>query len=434
MKKGRCKVLLFIAVILLLTGCSSVANEKKIQSDLETNTQFDFLNEGEKIEKLEIEKRQTDKKQKADTIWCTITTADTEVSYQKSVVLTYNLYDKGGWTLDDVSVNKSKEWIKTPLKGIADEKILSSLNGEYITVNEEKWEITKDNISNFSIDKHDTNLEEKTDTVTASLTINADVEEAKGQLVINYIFDDKWKIDTLSDNAVFTATVKPEAALNVTEDDLMNEIVNQGFQYGGSKPDKSKKLTLIDNRSQQTVTVNKSQLSDFKINNQESSSKGSSKKYFCSGILTTAHVVFDLNAEIEYKYKKNDGWNMKSVTIIPEVASVNIEGDWTGTYRAAGDRGKVTLSITDVSDDGTISGVYSWTPEELTIAKQPGSYYVSGTMDKDRLLLDLKAGEWITKPEKALYVTKVDIKTQLYIDDSKMQGTGHESSSITVSQ
>ena len=66
MRKSRCIVLLFIAVILLLSGCSSVANEKKIQSDLETDTQFDFLNEGEKIEKLEIEKRQTDKKQKID--------------------------------------------------------------------------------------------------------------------------------------------------------------------------------------------------------------------------------------------------------------------------------------------------------------------------------------------------------------------------------
>ena len=83
MRKSRCIVLLFIAVILLLSGCSSVANEKKIQSDLETDTQFDFLNEGEKIEKLEIEKRQTDKKQKIDTIWCMITTADTEVSYRK---------------------------------------------------------------------------------------------------------------------------------------------------------------------------------------------------------------------------------------------------------------------------------------------------------------------------------------------------------------
>lgn len=434
MRKSRCIVLLFIAVILLLSGCSSVANEKKIQSDLETDTQFDFLNEGEKIEKLEIEKRQTDKKQKIDTIWCMITTADTEVSYQKNAVLTYSFYDKGGWMLDDVSVNKSKEWIKTPLKGIDDEKIQSSLNGKYITINDEKWEITKDNISNFSIDKHDTNLEEKTDTVIASLTLDADVEEANGQVVISYKFDDKWKLDTLSDKTVFTATVKPEAALNVTEDDLMNEIVNQGFQYGGSKPDKSKKLIFKDNRNQQTVAINKGQLSDFKIDNQESSSKGSSQKYFCSGILTTSHVIFRLNAEIEYKYKKNDGWKMKSVAIIPEVYSVNIEGDWTGTYRAAGDCGKVTLSITDVSDDGTISGVYSWTPDVIDIARQPGSYHVSGTMNKDRLLLDLKAGEWIDEPKWATSVTKCDINALLYVDNSKMEGMGHHSSSITVSQ
>ena len=434
MKKKVLLILTMMILLSLLIGCTNTANEKKIQSDLETNTQFDFLNEGEKIEKLEIEKRQTDKNQKVDTIWCTITTADTEISYQKSVVLTYSLYDKGGWILDDVSVNKSKEWIKTPLKGIDDEKIQSSLSGQFITVNDEEWRITKDNISNFSIDKQETNLEEKTDRVIVSLTLNEDVEEAKGQLAINYIFEDEWKIDTLSDNTAFTVTVKPEAVLNVTEDDLMNEVANQGFQYGGSKPDKDAKLIIVDNSSQQTVTVNKSELSDFQINNQESSSKGSSQKYFCSGILTTSYVVFELNAEIEYKYNKNNGWNIESVTVIPEVVSVDVEGEWTGTYISAGDRGKVTLSITDVSDDGTISGIYSWTPEVIDIARQPGSYNVSGTIDKDRLLLDLKAGEWIDKPKWSSFTAKHDIGTMLYIDDSEMQGIGHESGSIMVSQ
>lgn len=42
---------------ILLTGCASIANEKQIQSDLVTNTQFDFLSEKEKIEKLVIDKR-----------------------------------------------------------------------------------------------------------------------------------------------------------------------------------------------------------------------------------------------------------------------------------------------------------------------------------------------------------------------------------------
>lgn len=427
-------ILLMIMLSILLTGCASTANEKQIQSDLETNTQFDFLSEEEKIEKLVIDKRQTDKEQKVDTIWCTVTTADAEVSCEKSIVLTYGLYDKDGWILDNISVNKSSEWIKTPLKGISEEDILKSLKGQNISVNGERWEISADSIVDISIGEHDTNLEEKIDVVTVDLKLDAAVEEAAGQLIVNYKFDDRWKIDTISGDKEFTATVKPDKALNVVEEDLITALDKQEFEYGLPKSDNGNGISFVSTKSQQTITVDKNEISDFIIENQVSSSKGSCQEYICRVRLTTPNVVFDLNTEIAYKYQKDNGWSVESISITPEVALLNLEGDWIGTYTAAGDRGEVTLSITEMADDGTISGVYSWTPEKVSEYRQPGSYHVSGTIAEDTLLLNLKAGEWINKPDKASFVTKVDVRAMLYVDDAKMNGVGHESASITICQ
>lgn len=413
MKKSKCIILIFMTAVLLLGGCSNVADEKKIQSDLETNTQFAFLEDGEKIEEIIIEKRQTDKEQKTDTIWCTITTEDAEISYQKNVVLTYGLYDKGGWILDNISVN---ETMQTPLAGIAEENIAASLSNKYITINNENWEITKTNIKGISIESHDTNLEEKSDTVTANLILAEEVEEASGKIEIQYQFDNGWKTDTVSVIEDFVITVKPEKALNVTEEDLTNLLDGQTFEYGESK-------------SKQVITISKNEITDFAVENQSSSSKGIYQKLDCRCVLTTQYVTFDLQIEIQYSYGGDNGWQLSSVTIFPEAASVNLEGDWTGSYVAAGDRGEVVLSISNMDEAGNIEGIYSWTSDWQT-----GSYHVSGTLDKDTFLLSLAAGEWIDEPSHATFVTKTDIGAIFYVDDCKLEGIGHQSASFKVSQ
>lgn len=100
--------------------------------------------------------------------------------------MTYGRYDKDGWILDNISVSKSSEWMKTSLTGINEEDILESLKGQDVSANGERWEILADSIADISIGGHDTNLEEKIDVVTVDLKLDSDVEEAAGQLIINY--------------------------------------------------------------------------------------------------------------------------------------------------------------------------------------------------------------------------------------------------------
>ena len=94
---------LLLICVFSLFGCgATAADENQIRQDLESNTKFHFLGTNEQIDTVVIDKRQTDKNQKTDTVWCTIVTNDTAVSCEKGVVLSYGLYDKTGWVLDDV--------------------------------------------------------------------------------------------------------------------------------------------------------------------------------------------------------------------------------------------------------------------------------------------------------------------------------------------
>ena len=76
----------------------------------------------------------------------------------------------------------------------------------------------------------------------------------------------------------------------------------------------------------------------------------------------------------------------------------------------------VSLNISEVNGD-EVSGSYSYTPDRIDKYTQPGSYSFSGTIDKETLMLNLKAGEWISKPERVLSTDKVNIRAFIKIND-----------------
>ncbi|MDD3340052.1 MAG: hypothetical protein PHS82_14485 [Lachnospiraceae bacterium] len=428
-----CLITLLIAMSLfVLTGCSGVADEKKIQSDLKSYSKSDLLHEDEKIDKVEIEKRETDKEQKVDTVWCSIITKDMSISYEKKAVLTYNFSDKSKWVLEDVSMNDSDKWIKTPINGISEKDIPNSLDGKSVTVDGEVWSIEANEVTGISIDKQDTDIEKKTDMLTVTLTLSSAVKEATGQVAICYNFDNGWEIDSVSEEKEFKATIKPEVALNITNDDLIAEIVKQEFQIG--MPDEGEEISFYNTSDLQTITMDKSEISDFKIESQKSTSKGSYQTYSCSCTLSKAHGVFSIDAEIQYYYVGTDGWIIQPIRITPKLTSVNILGEWKGTYNGAPYDGDSTLNISNVDADGTITAVYSYYPSTVDKYSQPGSYNVSGKLDMTTLHMTLVAGEWVTQPEKPLSISKVDISAILYINDSKIQGTAQEGDVFTVMQ
>ncbi|MCM1263020.1 MAG: hypothetical protein NC313_09905 [Butyrivibrio sp.] len=401
MKKWSLLIGSMILMMFVLAGCGAkVADEEKLQTDLASYMQNGVIASNEKITGLAIDKRQTEKDDKTDTVWCSVQTEDERCAYDKDFVLTYTLYDEGGWILDDVSVNSRSEWTIKPLTGASNEEIAESLNGINITANSESWYVTAENIKAMSVNSQETNLENETDVVTVSLTVDDLVEEAKGELVINYIFNNGgWVMDSVSGNGNFTADMKTSAALNVDDTALLNAVIEQTFKYAG-----------------QNISIKKDEISDFTVKSQESSNKGVVQQYICSCTLTKPCATFSLDITVPYYYYSDEGWNEDSVDISAECTAVDIVGLWSGTS-AIGDYDE--LNITEMDDNGNISGSYAYKWHYTSY-----SYYVSGTIKLDTLEIYLEPGDVIEEPRSSWDIA--DIKAALLVEDSEIEGTSSE--------
>lgn len=417
MRRKYLMILPMALLMTLFTGCSNVANEKQIKTDLEQYEETNVIKDNEKIEEIAIDKRQTDEDKKTDTVWCTITTQDSEMSYQKECVLTYNLDKQKKWTLADVDVNDSDEWVKEPLKGIDEEAISLSLNEETVNVDDTEWYIEESEIKKISIDKQDTDIEQKKDTVLVSLTLESPVQKAEGQLEISYHFEDEWEIDSLTEKKSFTAQDIEGTALNATEKSLTEELVQSEIK--------------LDN-DESNISIEKENISNFKIVNENTEDKGTFKTFECTATITKPTAVFQIEANICYLYSEEEGWTCQPVTIKSTLESLNIVGEWKGTYNGAPYSGEAVLNILSLDENGTITATYSYTPETTSDYSQPGSYNVSGKIDFETLHMDLEAGDWIAEPSKTLSVTKANIRANLYVNDSIIEGLGHEGNVFTL--
>lgn len=395
-----------LMTLLSCTGCSSVPKEKTIKEDLENYSKSEVLEKGEKINEIVIDKRETDKEKNEDTVWCIVTTEDSKISSEKEMVLSYHKYDEKGWLLEGVEVEDSDAWEITPLKGIDEKDIPKMLDGKVIKVDGNDWEILEKEVDEISIDKQETELKEKTDKVTMSITLEGKVQKAKGRLVVNYKFDKKWEEDKVLEAEEFILEPIPEKALNITEDELIGKLVEEKITYGD------------DSSMAQEIIIAKEEISDFKIEKQESKVKGTEESIYCSCTLNKKNVVLGLQMVFHYSY--GEQWEFKNVEITPETKSFDILGTWSGENIQPGSEDKIVFDITKV-EGNKIEATYSYTP---TGYGEAGSYYVTGEIDTKTLNINLVAGDWIVKPEKDAF-QKQDIKAAINVDMGIIEGYGN---------
>jgi len=397
-------ITLMLIVFMFLVGCGNkVKNEKEIQSDLGAYLQSDFDIESEKIVSVTIDKRQTEKEQKMDMVWCTVKTEDEGYAYEKNAILLYVLYDEGGWLLEEVSINERNEWIIEPINGISYDEVVASLVGTNISVNNQIWQITNENIKSATIEEQETNLEEKKDKVILTLVIEDTVQEASGQLTIDYSFNNAWSVDSITGNDVFTAQTKPGMETNVTEESIINVLQGTFFVFG-------------EGDFTQQIAINKDEISGLIINNQQSESMGKVEKYLCNCKLSKPYVEFMLDIEVQYTY--SDKWDTQINYVNAECISTNLEGNWVGTMFDE----ICELNITEKKEDGSLTGTYTYYNGE-------GSYYVSGKIDKKTLAINLEAGDEIIVGINVFgnaYGTS-DIEAKLNVDDSSISGMARRS-------
>lgn len=130
MKKKRIFYVLII-ITFLLSGCGKkVKSENDIQKDIQTSSQF-YNNQTVIIDNLNIEKRQTDKKEKRDIVYVEVKASNEEIDCNFSYILTYNLYNEG-WILDDLKINSKGEWTIRPKKGPEQEYINKAIGNDFM--------------------------------------------------------------------------------------------------------------------------------------------------------------------------------------------------------------------------------------------------------------------------------------------------------------
>lgn len=406
----RKKYLLIVSTALIAlfacAGCSSVAKEKDIKEDLEGYSEGELLEKGEKIDKIVIDKRKTDKEKSEDTVWCSVTIQDSKISSEKEMVLSYHKYHKVGWTLEEVEVEDSDAWEITPLKGIGKDDIPKTLDGEVVKVDGSEWEILEEEVEKISIEKQETELKEKADKVTMSVTLKGKVQTAKGKMVVSYKFDGEWREEKVLETGEFVTETIPEKSLNIKEDELIRKLTEEKIPYGTESP------------MEQEITIAEEEISDFKIEKQESREKGTERDIYCRGTLNKKNVVLGLQMVFHYFYEEQ--WECTDVEITAETKSFDILGTWSGENIKPGSKDNIILEITKV-DGNKIEATYSYTP---TSQGDAASYYVVGEIDAKTLNINLTAGDWIQKPKNDAFI-KQDIQAAINVDMGIIEGKGH---------
>lgn len=294
MKKKLIMLILVGMFIFLFVGCSKNVDEEQIKANLEEFENEDILDENEKIKKVVIDKRKTEKKEKIDEIWCTVFTENEDVSRKKEMVLRYGLYDKG-WILDNVEVNDSRDWIVKPLKGVEKELIINTLTGEFIGVDDAGWEIKKNEIKEITVNNQQTDLEKGRDVLDVSLELESIAEIVKVELNINYVFDEKWEIENIEELSEFDYEDK-EIALEISEERMISDMVRSGIYVGAWE--------------EPIAIENEVAISDFKIDEVYRLEKGMYRRIYGSAVINNSDKRYDVDIQWNYEYSENAKmWN-----------------------------------------------------------------------------------------------------------------------------
>lgn len=419
MKNKRWRVIMMgmlVAFSGMVFGACSVGKElaEEVVLEVVKSELIDALSSEETLDEIELLDRVTDKENKLDELLYKVITNDGETEYEKYYSARYDLVDNE-WIMDDVEAVDKDKWEQTPLKGVGENNVLSDMAGEMLMIDGEVWEITKDNVSSLTVVNHETNLEKKRDSITVQFTINDMIEQAIGQVTVEYAFGNAWRKDAVIAGE-FTVSTKPNFELKISEKDLLEELENQE----------------ISAFSKQVIEIAESEISDFVIESQNAMYKGCVQKYECSCILTKPNAVLNLQIEFIYEYRDSQGWVMSETNTDAQIVSLDIVGEWKGIYNAIGVDGVMVLNIMDLTEDGTIVGTYSYEPEWTDgWSSAPGSYKLSGWIDMSTLQIELLAGDWILKDTADEYA-KESVSARFYVDSQKISGTGHEGSSFTA--
>ncbi len=417
---NRIKTTIFVVLIaLLVSACGAkIADEEQIKHDLEKDKTHSVLSEGESIDEVIIDDRDTDKKYGEDEVECTIKSHDEEKSYSKEVVIEYELDKEDGWVLDDITVSPRNEWEIFPVVGVDTDTVLNCAVGQSITDGGDEWYISNESISDMSIIKQDTDLEKKEDIVTAHIVLKDEVEQLSGDISYRFHFDDGWKYDSVISTENIEINTIPGTEVNTDEEATISIIGEQG-------------LTVGEGDSKQTISLDSGEVSQFSIESTQEAEKGKLKTYDCSFNLSKGLANLKVHTIVEYYYSKDAGWTGRMVENTVAVDSLSLSGVWEGEGGMFQSTHPDIVTLTIEQDtDNKITGKYRFVDGPNGYV---GESFVNGSFDPETLSMVLEMGDWIEKPKYASTYDDV-IRLVFYVDTQKIKGRGPDNWSVTLAQ
>lgn len=174
-------------------------------------------------------------------------------------------------------------------------------------------------------------------------------------------------------------------AFNITKAQMMNVV----SKYSVS--------VLVASKEQQ-FKVNKAEIEKFTIKSKKYSSKKTKMTVKTTFLIDRTVATVRVNATLKYQLKKNK-WKLSSCKFTKtSIESIPMKGTWKGTYTARQGQTQAEIVVDEVSDDGSMSGVFAFsaTPENPNV--EDGSYSFVGTYDTVSGKVSFIGKEWIDRP------------------------------------
>ena len=437
------------------SGARAIPDVERITRELSQDGRS-IVPRDQKIESVEILDEETNRDEWTHVATVKIDSHDDKIAYIQFAQMSYYRDEEREWVLSGISAERMNQWTTAPLVGASEELInssaRSSLLWQNVIIDGDDWHIDDSVIENVIISNHNTDLNNRRDTVTATITLGSEAMTAEGQIELEFVFDNGWSLSNQRGTTPFVSQYRPNAVMELSNEQLLDELV---------RGDASILREMYFEG--QSVTMARNEISNFAISDYESSNKGASRVYNFSFNLEKGIITYNVDAQVYYHFDGMSGWipgqyrnpgvpapapapgSDGIFSFTPRVSAVALEGTrWIGTYSPnTGYRYQSTdmtqtqliIEVVEVSSDYALRTTLIGSPPEI-------SQTSIGTFDISNLTINLIFDEWKETPalilgthitlEQFLDRSKINITGKLSADGLTIINTGRQQFEVTL--
>jgi len=403
------------------SGLEQIPNAARMKQELSQDGRS-FIPNTQSVESVEILSEETENEEEP---WVhhavvLVNSQDAEVAYVKYGILTYLRNEEKEWILTGIEADRHNLWTLSPIVGAKESLVESSaremLLWQSVMIDNDEWMIDDNAIENITISTRNTDLNNRYDTVIVDVVLGSEAKTAKGQIELEFTFDNAWILSNHRGHAPFESEYRPSAVFDLTNEQLLGEIVRNDATV----------LREI-NWAGQTITMARDEITGLNIPDYESSNKGANRVYNFSFDLDKEIVMFSVDAQVTYTFDSMSGWILGDFTFTPELTSISGLGGtrWEGTYMGryflpgvyGTHEGNFIFEIVEVTADGAYRAIAS--SDNPNIFKMT----LTGFINLNDLTMRINFEEWIIETDAKGYHVINDASAKISLQNKEITST-----------